>query len=321
MSLDEIQRLLEQLYVVEGGRTGLLIQFLETLAILALLVLLQRGLYRLINNNVPEVERRHALRVWTRIIAGALAIAVVLAIWLPNGRTVVQVLALLAAGLALTLSRPISSILAWMVIMVRAPFRVGDRIEINGVRGDVVDIGLLHIHVLELGNWIDADQTTGRIVHIPNTFIFDYPLFNATESFDLVWNELEFVVTHDSNWERAQEIILAQAQPIYDALADRAIAGAERMTQRYAYQKGISTPYVYVKVLRDGIRLSLRYLADPRGRRGTSHQIMTGVLRAFRDEPDIQFAPPGYRIFLADPGLDGNLENMTTHPSQHPSSR
>jgi small-conductance mechanosensitive channel len=269
------------------------------------LVLIQRLLYGVINNNVQDVERRHTLRVWTRLIVGALAIATVVAIWLPRGGTVVQVLALLTAGLALTLSRPITSVLAWLVISVRVPFRVGDRIEVNGVRGDVVDIGLLHMHLLELGNWIDADQTTGRIVHIPNSVIFDFPLFNATESFDLIWNELEFVVTHDSDWERAREIILAEAQPIYESLEQRAIEASERISRRYAYQKGITTPYVFVKLLRDGIRLSLRYLADPRGRRVTSHQIFSGVLRAFRDEPNIHLAPQGYRIYLSDSEQNG----------------
>ncbi len=304
MNLQQIQQAIEGYFSsLGGGGISLLGRLGETMAALALIALLQHLAYRLINRNVSNVERRHQLRVWARTAALLIAIVALMALWLPSGQTLLQVLALLAAGLALTLSRPITGLLAWVVIVVRAPFRVGDRIQAGEVKGDVVDIGLLHVHLLELENWVDAEQSTGRIVHVPNTIVFEGPIFNYTEAFGLIWNEIEVVLTHDSDWSRARDILLEEAAPLYEAIEPRAIAAADEMGKRYAYQRGITTPFVYVKLLRDGIKLSLRYLVEPRRRRGTTHDITTRFLEKMRAEPSIRLAAPGYRILL-DPGSD-----------------
>ncbi|MDQ4074932.1 MAG: mechanosensitive ion channel family protein, partial [Chloroflexota bacterium] len=297
-----------------GEGPGLFARLLETVAAVVLLVLLQQLAYRLINRNVPEVDRRHQLRVWVRTLTFLLVTFTLIALWLPSGQTLLQVLALLAAGLALTLSRPISSIMAWGVITVQSPFRVGDRIQAGEVMGDVVDIDPLHIHLLEIGNWVDADQSTGRLIHLPNSVIFDGPVYNYTEGFDLIWNELEFVLTHDSDWERARQLLLKEARMIYTEIEPRAVAAADNMARRYAYQRGITTPFVYVKLLRDGIQLSLRYLTQPRRRRGTGHDITTAFLRALRAEPNIKLAAPGYRIVLDEELFpDGDERRATRH--------
>ncbi|MCB0077415.1 MAG: mechanosensitive ion channel family protein, partial [Anaerolineales bacterium] len=173
---------------------------------------------------------------------------------------------------------------------------VGDRIEAAGVSGDVVDIGPMQIHLMEIGNWVNADQSTGRIVHIPNSVIFDGPVYNYTDVFNLIWNEIVVVVTHDSDWEAARTLLLEQAEPFYEEIEEYAFTTAEDIGRRYAYQRGITTPFVYVDLLRDGIRLTLRYLIPPRRRRGTSHDITTGFLRHVAAHPRIQLAPPAYRI-------------------------
>ncbi len=300
MNPQQIQIALQHYLAAMGGSSGLAARLLETVTAIVLLMLLQQVVNRLINRNMFNIERRHQMRVWARTVNFLLVAIVLIALWLPSGQTLLQVLALLAAGLALTLSRPISSLLAWIVIMIRSPFRVGDRIEANQVKGDIVDIGMLHIHLLEIGNWVDADQSTGRIVHVPNTVIFDSPVYNYSQGFDLLWNEIEIVVTHDSDWERARAILLEQVGPLYEEIEPRAVAAAEEMGRRYAYQRGITTPYVYVKLLRDGIQLSLRYLTEPRRRRGTAHDITLGFLHALRSEKEIRLAAPGYRVLMEE---------------------
>lgn len=296
MGLDDITAQLEALVMAEGGSERLLWLLVESVVGLVVLGMLNYLVTLLINRQVDNVDRRHQLRVYSRTLVMVLGIVLLVGLWFPNARTVLSVVALLAAALTVTLSRPITNVLAWLVIVTRSPIRVGDRIEVNGVKGDVIDIGMLHTHLLELANWVDADQSTGRIVHVPNTFIFDGPVFNATDEFELIWNELDFYVTPPSDWEMAREILLELALPFYDSIEQHAMEAAERMARRYAYQRGISTPFVYVKLLRDGIKLSLRYLCEPRRRRGTAHDITVGFLTRIREHPTIQLAAPGYRI-------------------------
>jgi len=70
------------------------------------------------------------------------------------------------------------SIAGWLLILIRRPFGVGDRIEINGIKGDIIDIRLFQTSLLEIGNWVHADQSTGRIVHFPNSFVFKAENYN-----------------------------------------------------------------------------------------------------------------------------------------------
>ena len=273
-------------------------RLLETAVTLLLLWIVQRFLSGYFKSTIDDVERQYQYRSWTRMLLTFVGFILLIPIWLPSGQLVLQVLALLAAGLALTLSRPISAVMAWIVILVRAPIRVGDRIEAAGVAGDVVDLGVMHIHLLEIGNWVDADQSTGRIVHLPNTVIFDGPVYNYTETFKLLWNELTIVLTHDSDWETARRLLLEEAEPFYEQVEEAAQAGAKEMAQRYAYHQGVTTPFVYVQLLRDGIELTLRYLVHPRRRRGTGHDITTGFLEKLKSYPAIRLAPPAYRVMM-----------------------
>jgi small-conductance mechanosensitive channel len=300
MGIDEITAQIEALVNAEGGTNGLLLVLVESLVAILIVGLLNYLFTLLINRQVDNVDRRHQLRVYSRTFMTVLGVALLMGLWFPNARTVLSVVALLAAALTVTLSRPITNVLAWLVIVTRAPVRVGDRIEVNGVKGDVIDIGMLHTHLLELANWVDADQSTGRIVHVPNTYVFDGPIFNATDQFELIWNELDFFVTLESDWETGRTLLLELALPFYDSIEQHAMEAAERMARRYAYQRGISTPFVYVKLLRDGIKLSLRYLCEPRRRRGTAHDITVAFLTRIRDYPAIQLAAPGYRITAVD---------------------
>jgi small-conductance mechanosensitive channel len=298
LNLTDIIQSLRQIHLLEGGSVAILLRLVETGIGLILLWLLQKVIKQVVNRQIAEVERRHQVRGWVRIGGLVLATVFLILLWFPNGQTVLQVLALLAAGLALTLSRPISNLLGWVVILSRAPFRVGDRIEVGAVAGDVIDIGPLFIHLLEIRGWVDADQSTGRVVHLPNSVVFDTPIINFTEGFSLIWDELTVVLTHDSDWERAQALLLELAAPLYEQVEPRAMATADQMGRRYAYQRGITTPFVYIKLLRDGIQLSLRYLSEVRRRRGHRHDLTSAFLHAIRREPTIRLAVPAYRILV-----------------------
>lgn len=306
MSSEEIEQIAQTLL---GDNGALLARLGETAVGVLLLLLLEQLLYRLINRTIREVDQRQQARIWARTLLFVLAGLLIIALWLPNARVLVQVLAILTAGLALTLSRPISSLMAWAVIVLRTPFRVGDRIEIGGVQGDVIDIGMLRIHILEIGNWVNADQSTGRVVHVPNTLIFDGPVFNYTEGFRLIWNEIVLVVTHDSDWERARTLLLAQATPFFEQIEQEAIVATERMAKRYAFHRGITTPFVYVRLLRDGIELTLRYLCPPQRRRGSAHDITTAFLHQIAEEPTIRIAPPAYRLVMENDASPPAPEN------------
>ena len=180
-----------------------------TATLLALIVfsifrfVLLRILYR-------SVTESRSLYQWRRAITYATALLGVLVIgriWFQGFQSISTFLGLLSAGLAIALRDPIVNLVGWLFILWRRPFKVGDRIQIGEHRGDVIDARLFQFSLMEIGNWVDADQSTGRVIHIPNGKIFTLSQANYGQIFQFIWNELPVTITFESNWQRAKEIL------------------------------------------------------------------------------------------------------------------
>ena len=254
-------------------------------------------LRRLINAHVHDLKRRHRLRKVTFYCAMVIFIIFVLEIWttaIPSFTTIVSVI---GAGLALALHEAVLCIAGWVLINIKKPYEVGERIEANSIKGDVIDIGVFHTIMIEVGNWIDADQSTGRIVSIPNSTIFRQPLFNYTKEFEYIWNEIPILITFESDWRKAKEIILATAQENAEEVQEAMNKLIEKMSDRYMVHYSKLTPVVYTKIADCGVMLTLRYLTDAKRRRTSMDKISQKILEAFSQTPDIDFAYPTTRFF------------------------
>ena len=146
-----------------------------------------------------------------------------------------SVIGLAGAGLAIALQDPIVSLVGWFLIIGKAGITVGDRVEINNVKGDVIDIGLLRTVVLEVGNWVSAEQSTGRVVFFPNSFIFKNHFFNYSTGNSFIWDEIHITVTYESDWKRAKEIIENVAQPICKEFVEKAKVSQARSLSTISY--------------------------------------------------------------------------------------
>ena len=269
------------------------VQFLLTALAIYLLGIL---IIRLINRQVKNLRKRHTARKIT-LYTSILAILILSIIfWLENVRSVAVVISIIGAGLVVALQEVILCFAGWILIILKRPFSVGDRVEIGSVKGDVIDVRMFKTALLEVGNWVSAEQSTGRVVHIPNSSVFKERVFNYTKGFEFVWNEVKITVTFESNWQKAKEIILRHANPEIDKLQTKVQRSIERMAQQYMIYYEKLTPIVYVNIAEYGIELTLRYLTEVRERRSTEDRISRSILDDFDRERDIQFAYPTYRI-------------------------
>ncbi len=201
-------------------------------------------------------------------------------------------LGLAGAGLAIALQDPIVSLVGWFRIIGKYGISVGDRVEINNVKGDVIDIGLLRIAVQEVGNAANAEQSTGRMVFFPNSFIFKSHFFNYSTATPFIWDEIHLMVTLESNWRRAREIIEAVAQRVSAEMVERARAGQDLVSRRFHINLGTLTPYVFVSIASNGVDLVLRYLTEIRQRRMTHDRICREILDAFDQEQNLNLVSP-----------------------------
>ncbi len=273
------------------------LNLLETALTIAVLWVLSSLLRRLLNRSIKNIEYRYQWQKATGYLLSLIGLIVIGRIWLTGMETLVTFLGLLSAGIAIALKDPLMNIAGWAYILIRKPFDVGDRIEINGVAGDVVDIRIFQFSIMEIGNWVHADQSTGRVLHIPNGVIFNTILGNYTRGFEYIWNELEVLITFESNWKKSKEIF----QKIVDDFSADTLPEMEKKlrerSQPYMIKTGKVTPIVYTAVANSGILLTIRYLCNPRRRRSSTSIIWENTLSAFAEEEDIQLAYPTQRFY------------------------
>ena len=234
----------------------------------------------------------------SRYISFAFVLLVVGRIWVHGFQSLVTYLGLLSAGVAIALQDVLKNLAGWAFILWRRPFALGDRVQIGNQAGDVVDIRIFQFTLLEVGNWVHADQSTGRLIHVPNGRIFTESLANFYQGFNYVWSEIPVLVTFESNWRKAKELLTDVAQR-HGAHLTRAAEGRLREAAgRYMIHYRYLTPIVYSSVQDSGVLLTIRYLCEPRKRRHTDQIIWENILEMFEQNHDIDFAYPTQRFYV-----------------------
>ena len=156
---------------------------------------------------------------------------------------------------------------------------------------------MFQFSMLEIGNWVDADQSTGRIMHVPNGKVLRERTANFSRGFEYIWHEIPVLVTFESNWRKAKQILEEVVNADTFSVAEDVQRQVRRAASRYLIYSGKMTPIVYTAVRDSGILLTIRYLTKPKTRRGTEQQIWEDVLSRFDAEPDIEFAYPTMRYY------------------------
>ena len=175
--------------------------------------------------------------------------------------------------------------------------------ELGGIIGDVIDIGLLKTTLLEVGEpLVHAMQSTGRIVTVPNSVFLNKNVVSSATVNPLVWQEIQVLVTFESDWKRAREIIQEVATELYEEIVPDLRAGFHKLEREYAFRLGSTAPIVYTEIADSGVLLTLRNLTPVRKRRSTVDRISTTILDRFAAEPTIEFAYPTYRAFRLGEG-------------------
>jgi small-conductance mechanosensitive channel len=293
-----IKHLSQQLSIPEWLAENLV----YTAIALVVLFLLKVATARVIGRKITDDKRRYYVRKKVTY-SYAVILAVVLGwIWFQGMASLGTFLGLASAGLAVALHDTISNMAGFFFITARKPFAVGDRIQIADVQGDVIDIRLFQFSIVEVGNWVDADQSTGRIIHVPNSLTLKHPLANSHIGFEYIWNEIPVLITFESNWKKAKELLLGIGRENAEYLSQGAQAQIRNAARKYLIVAGKLTPTVYTTVKDSGVLLTIRYFVDPRQRRGTEQKMWEEILDAFSKEPDIDLAYNTTRFYMSQGG-------------------
>lgn len=271
-----------------------------TLAVVLVFTLIRYISIHLVVKRVDDPAYEYRYRRVIVYISTILMIVLILPIWIRDIRSVSTFLGLASAGLAIAMHDTIANLTGWLFIIWRKPFKVGDRIQVGNVAGDVIDIRLFQFSVVEIGNWVGADQSTGRIVHVPNSKALREPVANYHIGFEYIWNEIPVLITFESDWHKAKKILSDIAHATVEHLSEGAREQIRKAAAKYMIFYGALTPIVYTSVKESGVLLTIRYFVNPRQRRSTEQNIWESILDAFSKEPDIALAYPTTRFYRID---------------------
>lgn len=275
----------------------LTIQIVETIGIVIILWLVRHLIIRLVQKNAEKKKTVYKWKKNASYITFFIGVLILGQIWFSALGSLGTFLGLLSAGIAIALKDPVTDMAGWLFLIWRKPFDVGDRIQVGNAKGDVIDIRVFKFTILEIGNWVDADQSTGRVIHIPNHKIFSDDIANYTSDFEFIWNELGVLVTFESDWKKAKKILQEVVEENMQEFVELAREEVKRAEKSYLIQYRYLTPIVYTSVKDSGINLTIRYLSDPRKRRGIAQSIWESILEHFAEHDDIDFAYPTVRYY------------------------
>ncbi len=273
-------------------------KLLLSVAVVIALWLLRRLTLRFAYRRIDAPRARYQWAKTTGYVAALIGIVGIGAIWFEGIKSLGTVLGLMTAGLAIALKDVVTDAAGWIFIHYEKPFELGDRIQIDNLKGDVVDIRVFEFSILEIGNWVHADQSTGRVIHVPNSYVFSKAIANYSAEFEYLWHEIPVLLTFESDWRKARRILDAILQEKALPLCREAEASVRRASRKFLIFYSKLTPTIYLSVQDSGVLLTLRYLCKPRQRRGTSQQIWEAILDAFDEEEGIDFAYPTHRSYV-----------------------
>lgn len=265
-------------------------RLIQSLLVILIIWVLNRSVLGIVRRRASEPRQ---LYTWQKTI-GYITLVFILfwvgQIWFEGFRNLATYLGLLSAGLAIALRDLIVDFVGWIFILWSRPFAVGDRIQVGTTSGDVIDLRLFSFSVLEIGNWVHADQSTGRVIHIPNGRVFSHEIANYETGFQYIWNEISVNLTLDSDWKRAKVILQNIANKHAEHLSDAAEERVKQASRRYMIYYNKMTPIVYTALNEKGVELTVRYLCEPRQRRNSADAIWEDILQVFAERDDIRLA-------------------------------
>jgi small-conductance mechanosensitive channel len=272
-------------------------KILWSIFLILVFLFIRRATAKFLERRVSDLARRYILLKSIGYLFGFLVFLVLLRIWFGGAKNLAAYFGILSAGLAIALRDPLTNLAGWLFINIRKPFVVGDRVQIGNHAGDVIDIQLFQFTLVEVGNWVEADQSTGRIIHLPNGLVFHQSVANYTQGFNFIWNELPVTVTFESDWKKAQSLLQGIAEKHTAIQSEEAARQVRQAARQFLIFFQHLSPIVWTSVAENGVTLTIRYLCDPRKRRSSAHKIWESILEVFAGEPDIDFAYPTTRFY------------------------
>lgn len=213
-------------------------------------------------------------------------IILLILIWESKITKLMTLISFVSAALAFALRDFVYNFFAGIYTNVKKPFKVEDRVEVDGIVGDVVNISSLTFDILEVSSKDNGEQSTGIMIHIPNSKVFNGGVKNYTEAFKYIWDEISVRVPIDSDIDNAKSILydIVRNNEVVKRIPRKMKSELNSAIGEYRIYYNKLDPIIYTSIEDSCVVLTIRYLAHPKKVRNIRSDIYTKVLEAFRDK-------------------------------------
>jgi small-conductance mechanosensitive channel len=212
------------------------------------------------------------------------------------------------AGVAFALQEVIASFAGWLAIMFGNFYSTGDRVQLGGVKGDVMDIGVLRTTIMETGQWVDGDLYNGRFVLVANSYVFKEPVFNYSGDFPFLWDEIKIPIQYGSNYDKTKEILVAIGKDVAGDLTEQSRVKWQSLQKKYRLEDAQTEPLVSLIANDNWVEFTLRYVVSYNKRRATKTALFTEILKTIEaTNGEIKFASATFHLVEA-PDFNINIK-------------
>lgn len=219
-----------------------------------------------------------------------------LVIWVEDIQALIVGFGLIAAAFTITIQDVARSFVGGLIIFFDRIYTVGDRIEIGEKQGDIIDISLLYTTMLEIGDWVDGDQPTGRLSIIPNSYVLGNVVNNYTKDFNFIWEEMTVPVTYDSDWKGAVSLIMEAVRLETSDLVAKAEKAIPVLERKYYFSGRSTEPAVFIRLTDNWIECHARFVTNPWSRRLIKSRISRRILEGIEKSDNVKIASQTFDI-------------------------
>jgi small-conductance mechanosensitive channel len=244
-----------------------------------IIIVISRFVKKRIGKFIKENETKYKIRKIITFLTYLLVITFITIVFSDKLGGITVALGVAGAGIAFALQEVILSLAGWLAITFSNFYKIGDRVQVGGNVGDVIDIGLLRTTLMECRQWVSSDQYTGRIIRIANSYVFKDPVFNYSADFPFLWDEIKLPIRYNSDIDLTRKIIHDAAYEIVGSYIISAQKYWNEMLEKYIIEPAKVEPMIFLIANDNWLEFSLRYVVDYKFRRSTKDKLFTKIIK------------------------------------------
>ena len=257
---------------------------LKTIIIIFLILVVEKIGIRIIKRTRDSKKEYNYTKKY-KLIIRIIILSAIIIVWGKYIKNFLTLISLVSAAFTIAIRDLIFNFFCGIYIKIVKPFVVEDRIEINGYKGDVVNINTMNFEILEVSNVDTTGQSTGIIIHLPNSIIFNYPLKNYKKAFKYIWDEITIRIPLDYDVNKAKKVLykIVNSNEIIKKIPPKLKKQINNVSNSYRIYYNQYDPIIYTKINEDHIELQIRYLIHPKKARYVESIISSDILLAYKN--------------------------------------